>query len=448
MSIRKESGCKRSPLLKIITTIVMLSVMMLSTACDGSSVPEVKVSTVPSESSSESSYSSDRTYYDNSEPRYDNSTSNYDNSESRHDSSTTNYYNSESHYDNRVSNYDNSEYNTYNSYDYTYEQNEQNNAGDSSETVYDGENYDPVCDEDYEDEWYDDEYYDGCYDEDDECYDEDWYDEDDYCDDDWYDEDDYCDDDWYDEDGDSDDDWYDDDVYSDVGCGEDGNSDLAAGHDYSAEASVRTNVVDFSIGYPIVGATDATVSATVINRSGNTITMAGVTVYDWSGAAIAESYSTYNTDSDLTMEFTMNENLGLVLDRGETYRYRFAVMQDGELFTHDKKIIQTCKPDDTFAIQYNKPVVNDGSVTLAATVYNPTNAHVSTAVIEVQDPYGIPLVNDEIVLDSSESVFPVSINLKADRDDGNAGLEYSYKIHIRYEGKTYSTYWDYFTPRP
>ena len=85
-------------------------------------------------------------------------------------------------------------------------------------------------------------------------------------------------------------------------------------HDYSAEADVRTNIVEIRAAEPSVGATDAVIKADVINRSGGSITMVGCTLYSDMGELVAASYQECSSeDPEFSLEYSIGSDLGIVV---------------------------------------------------------------------------------------------------------------------------------------
>ena len=341
---------------------------------------------------------------------------------------------SDSSYSNDTNCYDNSESNYYNNYDYSEENNyEYEYVEDDTSSASDSSSSDPYVDEDYDDyfvdeedcddEFYvaeDEEYEDDCYVAEDEEYEDDCY---------------VAEDEEAEEQG--------------VGCGEDDSPVIEAGHDYSEDALVRTNETEIRVNYPTVGATDATLRADVINRTGGTVTMAGITVYSDMGEVIATDYQACSqSGGDFSITYSLRSDLGLVLERGRTYYYRFAVMNDGELFTHDSADFRTVEVDDTFAFELMQPEISENLAVVSAKVMNPSGAHATIAGCRIYTPQGALMGEQEIGIDTTDSQFTLSFDFDNDGEKLPEAKDYEFQVYIRYNGETYTSNYGSFTTLP
>ena len=400
---KNETGRSRS--LRLAAAALIMTLIMMMTAACGSEDTGVSVSSVPSHSSS--SLSSEGSQPEpSSDSSYSNDTNCYDNSES-------NYYN----------NYD---YSEENNYEYEYVEDDTSSASDSSSSdPYVDEDYDDyfVDEEDCDDEFYvaeDEEYEDDCYVAEDEEYEDDCY---------------VAEDEEAEEQG--------------VGCGEDDSPVIEAGHDYSEDALVRTNETEIRVNYPTVGATDATLRADVINRTGGTVTMAGITVYSDMGEVIATDYQACSqSGGDFSITYSLRSDLGLVLERGRTYYYRFAVMNDGELFTHDSADFRTVEVDDTFAFELIQPEISENLAVVSAKVMNPSGAHATIAGCRIYTPQGALMGEQEIGIDTTDSQFTLSFDFDNDGEKLPEAKDYEFQVYIRYNGETYTSNYGSFTTLP
>lgn len=400
---KNETGRSRS--LRLAAAALIMTLIMMMTAACGSEDTGVSVSSVPSHSSS--SLSSEGSQPEpSSDSSYSNDTNCYDNSES-------NYYN----------NYD---YSEENNYEYEYVEDDTSSASDSSSSdPYVDEDYDDyfVDEEDCDDEFYvaeDEEYEDDCYVAEDEEYEDDCY---------------VAEDEEAEEQG--------------VGCGEDDSPVIEAGHDYSEDALVRTNETEIRVNYPTVGATDATLRADVINRTGGTVTMAGITVYSDMGEVIATDYQACSqSGGDFSITYSLRSDLGLVLERGRTYYYRFAVMNDGELFTHDSADFRTVEVDDTFAFELMQPEISENLAVVSAKVMNPSGAHATIAGCRIYTPQGALMGEQEIGIDTTDSQFTLSFDFDNDGEKLPEAKDYEFQVYIRYNGETYTSNYGSFTTLP
>ena len=401
----KENETGRSRSLRLAAAALIMTLIMMMTAACGSEDTGVSVSSVPSHSSS--SLSSEGSQPEpSSDSSYSNDTNCYDNSES-------NYYN----------NYD---YSEENNYKYEYVEDDTSSASDSSSSdPYVDEDYDDyfVDEEDCDDEFYvaeDEEYEDDCYVAEDEEYEDDCY---------------VAEDEEAEEQG--------------VGCGEDDSPVIEAGHDYSEDALVRTNETEIRVNYPTVGATDATLRADVINRTGGTVTMAGITVYSDMGEVIATDYQACSqSGGDFSITYSLRSDLGLVLERGRTYYYRFAVMNDGELFTHDSADFRTVEVDDTFAFELMQPEISENLAVVSAKVMNPSGAHATIAGCRIYTPQGALMGEQEIGIDTTDSQFTLSFDFDNDGEKLPEAKDYEFQVYIRYNGETYTSNYGSFTTLP
>ena len=401
----KENETGRSRSLRLAAAALIMTLIMMMTAACGSEDTGVSVSSVPSHSSS--SLSSEGSQPEpSSDSSYSNDTNCYDNSES-------NYYN----------NYD---YSEENNYEYEYVEDDTSSASDSSSSdPYVDEDYDDyfVDEEDCDDEFYvaeDEEYEDDCYVAEDEEYEDDCY---------------VAEDEEAEEQG--------------VGCGEDDSPVIEAGHDYSEDALVRTNETEIRVNYPTVGATDATLRADVINRTGGTVTMAGITVYSDMGEVIATDYQACSqSGGDFSITYSLRSDLGLVLERGRTYYYRFAVMNDGELFTHDSADFRTVEVDDTFAFELIQPEISENLAVVSAKVMNPSGAHATIAGCRIYTPQGALMGEQEIGIDTTDSQFTLSFDFDNDGEKLPEAKDYEFQVYIRYNGETYTSNYGSFTTLP
>ena len=401
----KENETGRSRSLRLAAAALIMTLIMMMTAACGSEDTGVSVSSVPSHSSS--SLSSEGSQPEpSSDSSYSNDTNCYDNSES-------NYYN----------NYD---YSEENNYEYEYVEDDTSSASDSSSSdPYVDEDYDDyfVDEEDCDDEFYvaeDEEYEDDCYVAEDEEYEDDCY---------------VAEDEEAEEQG--------------VGCGEDDSPVIEAGHDYSEDALVRTNETEIRVNYPTVGATDATLRADVINRTGGTVTMAGITVYSDMGEVIATDYQACSqSGGDFSITYSLRSDLGLVLERGRTYYYRFAVMNDGELFTHDSADFRTVEVDDTFAFELMQPEISENLAVVSAKVMNPSGAHATIAGCRIYTPQGALMGEQEIGIDTTDSQFTLSFDFDNDGEKLPEAKDYEFQVYIRYNGETYTSNYGSFTTLP
>ena len=400
---KNETGRSRS--LRLAAAALIMTLIMMMTAACGSEDTGVSVSSVPSHSSS--SLSSEGSQPEpSSDSSYSNDTNCYDNSES-------NYYN----------NYD---YSEENNYEYEYVEDDTSSASDSSSSdPYVDEDYDDyfVDEEDCDDEFYvaeDEEYEDDCYVAEDEEYEDDCY---------------VAEDEEAEEQG--------------VGCGEDDSPVIEAGHDYSEDALVRTNETEIRVNYPTVGATDATLRADVINRTGGTVTMAGITVYSDMGEVIATDYQACSqSGGDFSITYSLRSDLGLVLERGRTYYYRFAVINDGELFTHDSADFRTVEVDDTFAFELMQPEISENLAVVSAKVMNPSGAHATIAGCRIYTPQGALMGEQEIGIDTTDSQFTLSFDFDNDGEKLPEAKDYEFQVYIRYNGETYTSNYGSFTTLP
>ena len=401
----KENETGRSRSLRLAAAALIMTLIMMMTAACGSEDTGVSVSSVPSHSSS--SLSSEGSQPEpSSDSSYSNDTNCYDNSES-------NYYN----------NYD---YSEENNYEYEYVEDDTSSASDSSSSdPYVDEDYDDyfVDEEDCDDEFYvaeDEEYEDDCYVAEDEEYEDDCY---------------VAEDEEAEEQG--------------VGCGEDDSPVIEAGHDYSEDALVRTNETEIRVNYPTVGATDATLRADVINRTGGTVTMAGITVSSDMGEVIATDYQACSqSGGDFSITYSLRSDLGLVLERGRTYYYRFAVMNDGELFTHDSADFRTVEVDDTFAFELMQPEISENLAVVSAKVMNPSGAHATIAGCRIYTPQGALMGEQEIGIDTTDSQFTLSFDFDNDGEKLPEAKDYEFQVYIRYNGETYTSNYGSFTTLP
>ena len=401
----KENETGRSRSLRLAAAALIMTLIMMMTAACGGEDTGVSVSSVPSHSSS--SLSSEGSQPEpSSDSSYSNDTNCYDNSES-------NYYN----------NYD---YSEENNYEYEYVEDDTSSASDSSSSdPYVDEDYDDyfVDEEDCDDEFYvaeDEEYEDDCYVAEDEEYEDDCY---------------VAEDEEAEEQG--------------VGCGEDDSPVIEAGHDYSEDALVRTNETEIRVNYPTVGATDATLRADVINRTGGTVTMAGITVYSDMGEVIATDYQACSqSGGDFSITYSLRSDLGLVLERGRTYYYRFAVMNDGELFTHDSADFRTVEVDDTFAFELMQPEISENLAVVSAKVMNPSGAHATIAGCRIYTPQGALMGEQEIGIDTTDSQFTLSFDFDNDGEKLPEAKDYEFQVYIRYNGETYTSNYGSFTTLP
>ena len=212
---------------------------------------------------------------------------------------------------------------------------------------YDGDwNYETVCDEDYGEEW-----------DDDEDYGEDW-----------------GDDKVYDEEENS-------------GFEPDSNAD------YASDAQVRTNDVEFTVGHPKVGGTEAELEAEVINRNGGTITMIGCTVYDDMGIVLDSWNESCNiTDSTFDITCSTKDDLNYILD-DIIYHYRFVAEIDGEFYTHQAETFTTNHADDKFMLQVQPVELTKETATVSVEITNPTMARVANVGCRVYTPQGLQLLD-------------------------------------------------------
>ena len=401
----KENETGRSRSLRLAAAALIMTLIMMMTAACGGEDTGVSVSSVPSHSSSSLSSEGSQPQ-PSSDSSYSNDTNCYDNSES-------NYYN----------NYD---YSEENNYEYEYVEDDTSSASDSSSSdPYVDEDYDDyfVDEEDCDDEFYvaeDEEYEDDCYVAEDEEYEDDCY---------------VAEDEEAEEQG--------------VGCGEDDSPVIEAGHDYSEDALVRTNETEIRVNYPTVGATDATLRADVINRTGGTVTMAGITVYSDMGEVIATDYQACSqSGGDFSITYSLRSDLGLVLERGRTYYYRFAVMNDGELFTHDSADFRTVEVDDTFAFELMQPEISENLAVVSAKVMNPSGAHATIAGCRIYTPQGALMGEQEIGIDTTDSQFTLSFDFDNDGEKLPEAKDYEFQVYIRYNGETYTSNYGSFTTLP
>ena len=234
-----------------------------------------------------------------------------------------------------------------------------------------------------------------------------------------------------------------------VGCGEDDSPVIEAGHDYSEDALVRTNETEIRVNFPTVGATDATLRADVINRTGGTVTMAGITVYSDMGEVIATDYQACSqSGGDFSITYSLRSDLGLVLERGRTYYYRFAVMNDGELFTHDSADFRTVEVDDTFAFELMQPEISENLAVVSAKVMNPSGAHATIAGCRIYTPQGALMGEQEIGIDTTDSQFTLSFDFDNDGEKLPEAKDYEFQVYIRYNGETYTSNYGSFTTLP
>ncbi len=244
-----------------------------------------------------------------------------------------------------------------------------------------------------------------------------------------------------------------DDEYADDGSeGDDSFDDggdydtVDSDRDYSAGAQVRTNEVSFNVHHSRVGATEAVLRADFTNFRSSPATIVGCSVYDWSGKLVGKCYTSENlAPGSSSLEYDLGSDMGLVLERGETYYYRFAVMVDGELFTHDRYSFMTNEVDDTFAIEYLDPQIDAYNVQTGIKVYNPTGAHVTKAGIKVTYPTGAFVADEVQAIDESGSEFTVYFNLNDSGERLDSDQKFTYIIYIEYNGKVYDTNWEEFT---
>ena len=220
-------------------------------------------------------------------------------------------------------------------------------------------------------------------------------------------------------------------------------------HDYSAEADVRTNIVEIRAAEPSVGATDAVIKADVINRSGGSITMVGCTLYSDMGEPVAATYQECSNDEpEFSLEYSIGSDLGIVLERGRTYYYRFAVMKDGELFTHDRKDFKTISVDDTFAFELQPAEISETVATVSATVHNPPNARVMIVGCKLYTPQGALMNEQEYGIDTTDTDFTVSFDFTNDGEKLPEASDYEYQIYLKYNGEKYTSNYGSFTTLP
>ena len=405
---RNENGRSRS--LRFAAVIMIMSgIMMMTTAC-GSEDTGVTVSSIPSQTSSSLSH-------DESQPDSSSDSTSYSNDTNCYDNSENNYYSDYSY-----------EY-EYNDGDSSYEYVEEtpSAASDSSSSDSAASKYEDYSNDYYvEEESFDDEYCD-----EEASYDDEYYVEEDSCEDEYYVEEDS-----YDE-------------SEGAGCGEDETPVIEADYDYAEDASVRTNETEIRVSYPTVGATDATLRADVLNRTGGTVTMAGITVYSDMGEVIATDYQACSqSGGDMSISYSLRSDLGLVLERGRTYYYRFAVMNDGELFTHDRADFRTVEVDDTFAFELMQPEIGETQAVISAKVMNPSNAHATIAGCKLYTPQGALMAEQEIGIDTTDPEFTLSFNFDNDGEKLPEAKDYEFQVYIRYNGETYTSNYGSFTTLP
>ena len=220
-------------------------------------------------------------------------------------------------------------------------------------------------------------------------------------------------------------------------------------HDYSAEADVRTNIVEIRAAEPSVGATDAVIKADVLNRSDGSITMVGCTLYSDMGEPVAATYQECSNDEpEFSLEYSIGSDLGIVLERGRTYYYRFAVMKDGELFTHDRKDFKTISVDDTFAFELQPAEISETVATVSATVHNPTNARAMIVGCKLYTPQGALMNEQEYGIDTTDTDFTVSFDFTNDGEKLPEASDYEYQIYLKYNGEKYTSNYGSFTTLP
>ena len=225
--------------------------------------------------------------------------------------------------------------------------------------------------------------------------------------------------------------------------------DIDSDYDYAADAAIRTNVVELQVASPSVGATDAVVKADVINRSGSTITMTGITVYDDMLNPVAANYAACNNDSsEISLEYSLGSDLGLVLERGRTYYYNFTVMQDGQLFTHKTQDFKTISVDDTFAFELCPAEITDTLATVSARVSNPTGAQVAIVGCKLYTPQGALMGEQEYGIDTTDQEFTISFDFDNGGEKLTPAKDYEFQVYIRYNGETYTSNYGSFTTLP
>ena len=225
--------------------------------------------------------------------------------------------------------------------------------------------------------------------------------------------------------------------------------DIDSDYDYAADAAIRTNVVELQVASPSVGATDAVVKADVINRSGSTITMTGITVYDDMLNPVAANYAACNNDSsEISLEYSLGSDLGLVLERGRTYYYNFTVMQDGQLFTHKTQDFKTISVDDTFAFELCPAEITDTLATVSARVSNPTGAQVAIVGCKLYTPQGALMGEQEYGIDTTDQEFTISFDFDNEGEKLTPAKNYEFQVYIRYNGETYTSNYGSFTTLP
>ena len=225
--------------------------------------------------------------------------------------------------------------------------------------------------------------------------------------------------------------------------------DIDSDYDYAADAAIRTNVVELQVASPSVGATDAVVKADVINRSGSTITMTGITVYDDMLNPVAANYAACNNDSsEISLEYSLGSDLGLVLERGRTYYYNFTVMQDGQLFTHKTQDFKTISVDDTFAFELCPAEITDTLATVSARVSNPTGAQVAIVGCKLYTPQGALMGEQEYGIDTTDQEFTISFDFDNEGEKLTPAKDYEFQVYIRYNGETYTSNYGSFTTLP
>lgn len=225
--------------------------------------------------------------------------------------------------------------------------------------------------------------------------------------------------------------------------------DIDSDYDYAADAAIRTNVVELQVASPSVGATDAVVKADVINRSGSTITMTGITVYDDMLNPVAANYAACNNDSsEISLEYSLGSDLGLVLERGRTYYYNFTVMQDGQLFTHKTQDFKTISVDDTFAFELCPAEITDALATVSARVSNPTGAQVAIVGCKLYTPQGALMGEQEYGIDTTDQEFTISFDFDNGGEKLTPAKDYEFQVYIRYNGETYTSNYGSFTTLP
>ena len=208
--------------------------------------------------------------------------------------------------------------------------------------------------------------------------------------------------------------------------------------DYGEEAIIRTGEFDFKPMPATIGATDATLKARVINRTGKPITAVGCSVYYTYGGLVKSAMIANDCDYDeFDITVNVNEHLEEMLLRGLIYDYKIFVKCDGKVYSHDAVRFATNDVDDKISMEVQTASVDNMTATITATFYNPTGAKVEAVGCRCGE-VTLLVDEDKQICNTNDTEIKADFTLHANENGFSSGGKYDYEVFAICDGKEYT----------